>query len=105
MLDEILIAVGAPYSETRFEQAPSKTFIIYDDSYSGNGSDSAICIKQHTVALHIYSKKQDKQVINKLEEELSKRGIAYTRQEQSWLETEGLYYIPYSFSFKEKIKY
>lgn len=102
MLNDILTATGIPYKETRFLKPPTTTYAVYNDTYEARGCDFRNRLKAHDVTIELYEYKPDKPAEEKIEAELNARGIEYTKQERTFIDSEQLYQIIYEFSYIEK---
>lgn len=107
MVKEILTDAGfiedETFKETRFLTPPrEKTYAVYLDSVDGRGADNINLIKDHAVSIELYEYYPDNDAEVRLETELDKRGIEYTKEARYWLETEQLYQTVYDFNYTEK---
>ena len=93
---------GKTFKECRFLKPPTTTYAIYLDSFESRGADDLNLIKYHSYTIELYCYAPDPGAENRLEASLDSRGLAYTKQDRYWLESEGLYQVIYEFDHLEK---
>lgn len=106
MIKKILTLAGfvenKTFKETRFLKPPKSTYAVYLDSYEAGGADDKILFKAHGSTIELYSYKADPTADERIEDAFNALGIAYTKSERYWLESEQLYQVNYDFEFIEK---
>lgn len=102
MIHNILKNTGIPYKETRFNKAPSTTYLIFTDSVVRQGADNRNLLYYHHVFIELYSSSIDFESEKKLENQLDTYAIQYNKSERVWLDNEQKYQIIYDFNYLEK---
>lgn len=93
---------GETFKEVRFITPPKSTYCIYLDSFTRRGADALNLIKDHSYTIEVYSYYSDPEAESKIEAVFDKLGIAYEKDERTWLQTEQLYQVVYRFDHVEK---
>lgn len=102
MVHDILKDTGIPYKETRFNSAPSTTYLIFTDSIVRQGADNKNLLYYHHVFIELYSNSIDFESEKKLERQLDTYAIQYNKSERVWFNDEQKYQIIYDFNYLEK---
>ena len=110
MIKEILEAAGVLHRRGRFNQPPAGTYAVYFDDIESDGADPVSPatpgglprIYNHDIRVELYEAKPDDAVETAIEAELDAQGLAWTKQDRYWLQTEQRYQVIYEFSYTSK---
>lgn len=106
MVKEILTGAGfienKTFKETRFLKPPKVTYAIYLDSYTRRGSDDLNLVRDHDYTIELYSYKADPDAEARIEAILDEYGIDYDKDPRTWIDSEQLYQVVYTFRYIEK---
>ena len=106
MVNNILTGAGfelnKTYKETRFLKPPTTSYCVYFDSIVRRGADRLNLITEHSYTIELYSYAKDAEAEAKIERKLDEYAIPYEKLERSWLDTESLYQVVYTFDYIEK---
>ena len=102
MIDTILKASGLPYRQARFADPPKRTYAVYFEDVTADGADGLNLIFTHAAMVELYEPTQDAAAEAALETELNARGIPWTKQSRTWLQSVQRYQVVYEFDYIEK---
>lgn len=106
MIDEILTSAGfvlnQTYRETLFIRPPQESYVVYNVSYDRSGPDLFNAINTYTVSFELYAYKPDEDSEIRIESELDKHALEFTKEERYYIQEEGLYQTIYNFSYTKK---
>ena len=106
MVNKILTGAGfelnKTYKETRFLKPPKTSYCVYFDSIVRRGADSKNLITEHSYTIELYSYAKDAEAEAKIEAQLDEYAIPFEKLERSWLDSESLYQVVYTFNYREK---
>lgn len=102
MIKELLKAAGVVAWPVRCPDPPTGTYALYFDDVTADGPDGLNSIFTHDAMVELYEPKQDPDTEARLEAELDKRGLHYTKQSRYWLSSVQRYQVIYEFSYIEK---
>ena len=102
MINEILTATGLPFRKTRFTKPPKGTYAVYMDDVENDGPDGINAIRTHDYTVELYSPTPDDEAEEKLESILDERGVRWSKQDRTWIQSEQLYQTVYDFQYIEK---
>lgn len=92
---------GLPVADTAFANPPPLPYLVFLDDITERGSDSYICIMEHSLAIELYSEEIRDDLEQKIEQELTAKGIEFDRG-RVWIGSEGFYETIYRFEITEK---
>lgn len=101
---ELLKSIGLPFAYSHFAEgeSPEPPFLLYLYPESHNyGADNIVWKEINKVYLEVYTDKKDILVEKKIEKALMEKGI-YWEKSETWIETEKLYEVLYSFELEER---
>ena len=104
MILQILNEIGIPYAYDHFAEgeSPDPPFLIYLYPESHNfGADNIVWSKANLVYLEAYTDFKDLETENRIESILEANGIYWDKSE-TWIESEKLYEVLYSFEMEVK---
>ena len=104
IIDEITAALSYPVKETRFLRPPNTTYGVYTQSRSYRGCDCTLRLCDSDITLYLVQYAPDAAAEKELEKILRERGIEYTKQARTWIESDKFYQTIYDFQIVEKIK-
>jgi hypothetical protein len=90
------------FKETRFLKPPNSTYAIYSDSFERRGADGLNLVKDHDYTIELYSDKPDPEAEDRIEASFDALGLAYDKDERTWIQAEQIYQTLYTFNFIEK---
>lgn len=104
MVDKILTGAGLvknkTYRETRIITPPRDTsYAVYMDAQEIRGADYLNLIREHDITLEVYEYFPDKDIEDRIEDQLNINGISYTKQPRYYIQEEQLYQVIYEFSY------
>ena len=102
MVKQILTSSGIPFRRARYPSPPAGTYIVYMDDITTDGPDGLNWLYTHDITLEVYEPKPDDAAEATIEAALNAAGIAWTKQERYWLQSEQRYQVVYEFSYTEK---
>ena len=106
MVKQILTDAGfienETFKETRFSRPPQTTYAVYLDSITRRGADKINLVTEHSVDIELYEYYPDRDSEAKIETELDRRGIEYSKESRFWIETEQIYQVIYTFNYISK---
>ena len=101
---ELLKSLGLPFAYSHFAEgeSPEPPFLLYLYPESHNyRADNIVWKEINKVYLEVYTDKKDILVEKKIEKALMEKGI-YWEKSETWIETEKLYEVLYSFELEER---
>ena len=105
MVNKILKASGVPYRRGRFTAGKVKTYAVYTDDKSTDGSDGAeVLVVRHDIIVELYEDKPDDASEAAIERAITAAGLQWTKQDRYWLQTEQQYQVVYEFYYFEKVR-
>lgn len=102
ILTESGFELNKTYKETRFLKPPKVSYCVYFDSVVRRGADSKNLITEHGYTIELYSYTKDPESEAKIESKLDEYAIPYEKIGRTWLESEQLYQVVYTFDYIEK---
>lgn len=103
MVKSILTAAGIQGRRGRFTGKAPDIYVVWMDDITTDGPDGLPnALRRHDVTLELYEGKPDDAAETALETAIAAEGLAYTKQDRYWLQTEQLYQVVYEFSYHEK---
>lgn len=106
MVKEILTAAafaeGETFEETQFIAPPRGTYAVFHDAFTGRGADGLNLIKEHNYTIELYSEFPDPEAEARIEAALDAFGIEYDKDGRTWIQSEQLYMVVYTFTHIEK---
>lgn len=103
MIAQILAAAGVIERGSRFTKPPSGTYAVWFDDIDTDGPDGMPPrIFKHSATIELYEPKKDPAAVQALENELTARGLKWTKQDRIWIASEQMYQTIYEFSYIEK---
>lgn len=104
MIDTIMQAAGIVYRRARFPAPPSTAYAVYTDDVTTDGPDgiNAIYTHDYTVELYANDPEEADTAETSMEQALNAAGVAWSKQDRYWLQTEQLYQTVYEFQHIEK---
>lgn len=102
IISEILTAATIPSQEARFPDPPDQTYAIWFDETTADGPDLATRIFTHDSMVELYEPALDDAAETRLETELNKRGIHWTKTARNWLQSVRRYQVAYDFTIITK---
>ena len=102
MIKSIMTGSGLPFRPNRYPIPPAVTYAVYTDSVTTDGPDGKPMLFRHDITLELYEPEQDEEAEAKLEAQLLKRGLHWTKQERYWLQNAQRYQVVYEFYYIEK---
>lgn len=103
MVDNILTAAGVQFRRARFPSPPAATYAVYTDDLETNGPDTdPWMVVTHNVTVEVYEPAPDDANETAIEAAINAQGIAWTKQDRYWLQSEQRYQVIYEFSYIEK---
>jgi hypothetical protein len=103
-LVEIIKGLGLPFAYDHFAEgeAPDPPYLLYRYPESQNFSaDNIVWNKADTVYLELYSDYKDMETEHKIEEALLQQEVYWDKSE-TWIDSEKLYEVLYSFGWEEE---
>lgn len=105
VLDKAGFIDGKTYRKTRFVTAPKGTYAIWDVNETYRGTDDfAYVIKQNNFTIELYESIPDEEAEKRIEKQLIINGLAFTKSEREFVQSEQLYQTIYEFTHLEKMK-
>ncbi len=103
MVNSILTASGIAYRRARFVGNQPPTYAVYLDDVTAEGSDGAeVLVLRHDITVELYESKPNDAAEAAIEAAIEAAGLAWTKQDRYWLQTEQLYQVIYEFSYNTK---
>ena len=88
----------------KFNKPPTAdNYAVYFDDYTTDGDDFNNRIKNHSVTIELYEKKQNDDIENAFETELNRYITNWSKIDRVWIESEQIYQVVYTFDYSEKI--
>lgn len=96
---EVMKAIGIPYAYDHFAEgeSPDPPFAVYRYPASDNFmADGIVFFPVNEVNIELYTDEKEPAIEKKIEQALTKQGIAFEKAE-TWIESERLYEVIYDF--------
>ena len=103
MVNNILTASGVPFRRARFTGRQPPTYAVYMDDVEASGSDGAeALVLRHDITVELYESKPNDAAEAAIEAAIQAAGLAWTKQDRYWLQSEQLYQVIYEFTYYTK---
>jgi len=103
MVKEILAAAGIQERGSRFVKPPAGTYAVWFDTVTAEGADGLPPrIFRHDDTVELYAPKKDEAAEAALEAAIGAKGLAWTKQDRIWIQSEQMYLTIYQFTYIEK---
>lgn len=103
VVDEIFAAAGLEYKETKYTTPPKRTYFVAFDAETLIGPD--LCpgmLREHDITVEAYEPRIDEASESALEAAMTDAGLEWFRSDRTWIQTEQLYMVTYTFKKIEK---
>lgn len=101
---DLIRGIGLPFAYSHFAEgeSPDPPFLIWHTPESHNfGADNVVWARSDTIYLELYTDKKDFVAERKVETALHAAGLYWDKSE-TWIESEKLYEVLYSFGTEVK---
>lgn len=102
MIDNIMNAAGVNYRKARFVAPPSGSYAVYTDDIETDGPDGINAIFKHHITVELYESQPDDATEAAIEAAIDAAGLAWTKQDRFWIQSEQRYQVIFEFDYIEK---